>query len=281
MKTLESTILRSSKSVIAILVMLFFVSSCGNTGQNSDEEGTDTSVTTDQIEVITPETLEEYPIPTPFEITQVLEEAGAGYIVDILNSTQDVYKYETEKKQALNLGVYGADLSYSSTYNESQETMRYLQCSQDLTDKLQIQDALTQEVLDLVADNQDNKDSLYSIIKTTFFKTFENLNNNERGNISALVLAGGWIEGLYISTQIANTANNKEKVVGAIIEQKQHLKTLVATLKTYKDDENVSEVLVKIEKITAVFDEVTESISDEQLSKISSVVEEIRNEIIQ
>ena len=281
MKTLESKILRSSKSVIAILVMLFFVSSCGNTGQNSDEEGTDTSVTTDQIEVITPETLEEYPIPTPFEITQVLEEAGAGYIVDILNSTQDVYKYETEKKQALNLGVYGADLSYSSTYNESQETMRYLQCSQDLTDKLQIQDALTQEVLDLVADNQDNKDSLYSIIKTTFFKTFENLNNNERGNISALVLAGGWIEGLYISTQIANTANNKEKVVGAIIEQKQHLKTLVATLKTYKDDENVSEVLVKIEKITAVFDEVTESISDEQLSKISSVVEEIRNEIIQ
>lgn len=260
-----------------MLALAFFAFACNSQQETETEE----PELDEEVEPLTAKALSEYPIPTPFEVTKMLNEAGASYISDLLNSNQDVYKYETEKKQALNLGVYGADLSYASTYNKTQETMQYISASQELTEKLGIAAAIDQSVVDRLGENQDNQDSLYKIITNTFYKSFEELNNTGRGNISALVLAGGWIEGLYISTQLALTAENEDKVIKGIIDQKPTIKTLIATLKTYPEDENVKDVLAKLEKINTELPSEGETIGKEQLDKITKLVEEVRTSIIE
>ena len=63
----------------------------------------------------------EYPIPTSFEVTKMLQDASASYDDAVTNSPANVDKYETEWQKALNLGVYGADLSFASTFDKKGE----------------------------------------------------------------------------------------------------------------------------------------------------------------
>ncbi|MBL7984091.1 MAG: hypothetical protein JNM91_03795, partial [Flavobacteriales bacterium] len=49
-------------------------------------------------------------IPSPMETAALLKKAGAEYDKDILNDPNNRSKYTSASKQALNLGIYGADL---------------------------------------------------------------------------------------------------------------------------------------------------------------------------
>ena len=57
-----------------------------------------------------------YNVPSPLEITSMLKKAGASYNSEYLNSFKKVSEYTTMEEMALNLGVYGADLSYYRLY---------------------------------------------------------------------------------------------------------------------------------------------------------------------
>lgn len=267
-----------------MIIVMFFIFGYGCTGESTDQkendENTDTVSVTETVQE--EKKILEYPLPTPFEITQMLNDAGAGYILDILNSTANVDKYETRTEKALNLGVYGADLSYASTYNKTEEVAKYVESAKNLTDDLGIAGSLNDNVLKRIDDNIDNKDSLYQIITKTFYDTFDYLNENKQGKTSVLILAGGWIEGLYISTQLAETAQKKDEVVKGISEQKATLTTLLNTMKQYKEEGDVAQVIDKLKRIEKKYTNMEgDMLTDEQLKKISTTVEEIRNNIIQ
>jgi len=59
------------------------------------------------------------------------------------------------------------------------------------------------------------------------------LKENGRDNISALMIAGGWVEGLYIATQVAK-GNSTVELKQRIAEQKLSLKDLVGLMSTYE-----------------------------------------------
>ena len=48
----------------------------------------------------------EYPIPTSFEVTKMLQDANASYDAAVTNDPASVDKYETEWQKALNLGDF-------------------------------------------------------------------------------------------------------------------------------------------------------------------------------
>jgi len=53
-------------------------------------------------------------IPSPLEISVLLKESGSKYAPEILNSSNNLPKYNSNYKKALNLGVYGTDLGYTT-----------------------------------------------------------------------------------------------------------------------------------------------------------------------
>jgi len=192
-----------SQPLIAIVLSVALVFSACQSGKKKDDKGENKSVTTQKIDK---EEIEQdvrefvYPLPTSFEVTEMLNRIGASYILTLSNSAENVDKYLTETKQALNLGVYGADLSYASTYNQKQQIVTYMEASKKLIDALNITGALPTDILDKIEQNEDNKDELVEIITNTFYDTYEFLNVNQRGSVSMLVLAGSWVEALYITT---------------------------------------------------------------------------------
>ncbi|HMQ75565.1 MAG TPA: hypothetical protein PKE21_04310 [Flavobacteriales bacterium] len=173
-----------------------------------------------------------YNIPSPMETAALLKKAGAEYDKDILNDVKNVDRYTAASKQALNLGIYGADLSYASVNNQTQESMFYTSCAKKLADRLGVSNAFNDTTLERMEANMNDRDSLLSIISETYWSVDAYLKENERDNISALMIAGGWVEGLYIATQVAGTKDTPE-LRSRIAEQRLSLDDLLGLMDTY------------------------------------------------
>lgn len=271
-----------AKLAFFVVAMSFFVMGCGNGSTDQTDESTQDSAVTvaDQAEKLV------YPLPTPLEITTMLNKAGASYILDITNKTENVDKYFTEAAKALNLGIYGADLSYSATYNKSQETMNFFVCTKKLRDGMDIQTPENENLSSRIESNIENTDSLYDILTSSFKGTFEYLNNNGKGAISVMVLAGGWIEGLYISAELASLTEKRDDIIQGIADQKESLAKLIKLMDTYKDNQNVAEILAELHDINSIFVELPKIeganvLSKDRFEKIQSKVEAIRTKIVE
>lgn len=177
-----------------------------------------------------------YSIPSPMETAALLKKAGATYNKNILNDVNNVDKYTSASKQALNLGVYGADLSYASVFNHTQESMFYTSCAKRLADRLGVSSAFNDSTLEAMEKSQNDRDALLDIISETYWEVDRYLKVNDRESTSALMIVGGWVEGLYIATQVAGAKSTPE-LRQRIAEQKISLGDLVSLLATYDDSD--------------------------------------------
>jgi hypothetical protein len=83
------------------------------------------------------------------------------------------------------------------------------------------------------------------------------LEDNGQPAVAAMVLVGGWIEGLYISTQLIDMNEfNGNKLVSRIIDQKLSIDILINLLAKSKGNPAVDELLTQVGKLKIVFDKI-------------------------
>jgi hypothetical protein len=198
-----------------------------------------------------------YSIPSPVQMSSILRKSGAHYDLTVLSDVKNKDKYAGVQKQALNLGIYGADLSYCSIFNENQETMWYMAASKHLAEELGVLGAFDETIIERVEDNIGDRDSMMVIISETFWTLDEYFKENDRESISALIVAGGWIEGLYLTTQLYNPESPEEELITRIAEQKLTLGDLANLLASYSDDQSLADVLQDVQSLQAIYEGVT------------------------
>lgn len=275
MKTNKFDFAKFSFVLIAILAVMFVVSCVSKQAKQAE----DSSMTAKEEAF---KSVTKYPIPTAFEVIKLLNKAGATYILSINNPVENVDKYIATKSKALNLGVYGADLSYASTYQMKQETMNYLKVSKKMIDDLQITSAFNVEFAQRVEKNIDNKDSLIQIISNSFYDTYEFLLNNGKDNTSLLVMTGSWIEGLYLTTQIAVVSKNGEDFYKIVANQKEPLNKLVELMKPYENDKDIAEMTQELKPLVDIYATVgNDQITKEQFDLITKLITDVRTKVIQ
>lgn len=266
------------KACLFLFIALFTFFGC-KTKQEKEPAATEvTEKDMDKEAVI--EEISGYPMPTSFEVTKMLNDAKAPYILSICNTNENVSNYFLQKEKALNLGVYGADLSYASTYNMKQETMLYLKASRRLTDEMEISTAFNIHYFERIENNLENGDSLISIISDSFYDTYDHLIANKKDKLAILVMAGSWIEGLYITSQIALTAGDNTKFLEIIAYQKNSLNKLLNVMDHAKEDEDVAEIHSGLTDLNKIYDTIEEKITEKQLEEISNFIETLRNNIV-
>lgn len=276
MKTMKSIL---STTGIFLLAFSLVLTSCkGKTGPAADQDSLKDKSEETKDQVIKEVT--DYPLPTAFEVTTLLIEAGAGYILDLSNYTGNVDKYINLKSKALNLGVYGADLSYAATYNQSQETIQYLKATSQLIEELQISSGFNQSLVENVEKNIDNVDSLIKIITDSFYDTYRYLQENQQDELSILVMAGSWIEAIYITSQISIISKNNKELVSIIAKQDPSLTKLLEIMEPVEESDIISDVYNNLKKIKSIYIEAGESFTPEQLEKLVVEVEALRNRIV-
>ncbi len=223
-----------------------------------------------------------YPLPTSFEVTEMLNRIGAAYILTLTNPVANVEKYLTEKSKAINLGIYGADLSYASTYNQKQEVISFMDVSKKLIDALNISGAISPDIVEQVEANQDDKDKLVEIITNSFYDTYEYLNRSDRGSVSMLVLAGSWVEALYISTHISQDTYNNKEMVKIVMDQKSSLNKLVSLMEIVKDNAAVAETLSLLANIHAIYNSIEDgAITKNQMDAIIKEINVVRTKMVE
>lgn len=243
-----------------------------------------------------------YEIPPPSEIPWILQSTGADFNGSLIHDNNKSDQYlTTNSKSALNLGIYSTDIGYLSSYEKSQEALNYLTSARALADHLGVTSTFDATLLERFEGNLDSRDSLASIIDEGIGRTDEFLRNDDRKDVAALVLAGSFIEGLYIATSLVKnypTDLPKEQrdlllagLVRIILQQEEPLGNLIELLKTLDQDDMVSGLVADLEGLKANYEQldVQEKISsgqggelmeDETLGEITNQVESIRSEII-
>ena len=222
-----------------------------------------------------------YPLPQSNEVTEMLNRIGIAYMLGTSNTVENVNRYFTAKSKAYNIGVYGTDLSYASTYQMTQETMLYLEAINQLGGDLGISSIYNEDLLNSIDRNIDDKDSLVEIITITINETYDFLNKNGKGDLSILMVAGGWIEAMYLTTNVSANVYNNPEIVKIIYLHKASLNKLLDLIKSRKENPDIQELLEDFQPIKEAYDAVNSAeMEAEQVQNIASSVETLRNKII-
>ena len=244
-------------------------------------------------------------LPSPLESAMLIKSAGARFEEKLLNPVTNVNKYVTNKAMALNLGIYTCDLSFASLYEQTQLLIDYMNAAKKMADGLGILKAIEQEDIDRLEENINNSEVIMDIVSQTFMNSNSYLEDNGQPATAAIVLTGGWIEGLYISTQLVDMNDfNGNKLVGRIIDQKLSIDILINLLGNSAGDPAVDEVMVQVTRLKDVFDkikidttpvrpefdpdskttvlksEIKTDMTPAVFNELSAVVSEIRNSIV-
>ena len=250
------------KKYLIVILISSFLASCGDDTVVSEIETDSTADSTAIDSNLSPERAGKaqmifQTIPSPFETATIFEEAGAGYNQELTNSIDHVSNYTTSSQQALNLGVYGADLSYANIFDQSQESMFYMNCSKILADGLGVTAAFSPETIERIEENMNNRDSMMIIVNDAFWTCDAYLKENGQNDLSALIIIGGWVEGLYLGSSSIDRNNPSEELMGKIADQKFSLNNLLGLLETY-DNEEVNKLRDQLNSLKVVFDKVEE-----------------------
>ncbi len=226
------------------------------------------------------EALTGYPMPTAYEITDLIYDAGASYILSLSNDPQKAGEYITQRDKALNLGVYGADLCYASTYMMKQRTLFYLDASKTLIDELGISTTFNMNYAERVESNLDNRDSINHIVEDSFFDTWDHLVSNKQDILARLVVSGSWIEGMYITANIAKSARDNTTFLEILATQKNSLNKLISLLEPVQDNQDITSIYEHLKDLQVVYEGVGDSLTLEQLTSVTAKVDELRQSIV-
>jgi hypothetical protein len=199
-----------------------------------------------------------YSLPSPLETAMLIKNAGAEYDEMLMNPTANTDRYITTKSKALNLGIYSTDLSYASLFDQNQATLNYIEAAKEMADGLNILDAIDEETIKRLEDHINNRDVIIDIISETLMNSSSFLKENGLESTASVVLVGGWVEGLFIATNLVSDNNLRgNKLVERIADQKLSLDIMISLLEQSSEDKDAMDVLADIKELKAIFDKIT------------------------
>lgn len=244
-----------------------------------------------------------FSIPSPVQTSYLIKRLDISFNRSLLNDENKVNDYVTEQKQALNLGIYGADLGYAALYNEKATTIKYLSSIQKLTSQLGLDGAFDTSFYDRFKNQGAAGDSMILLMTDAFKKADFFLKESQRKPVTALILTGGWIESLYFACEL-ESKNQSSEIRTRIGEQKRSLSSVIEILEEYNQDGANDSLITKLKGLQESFEKIKSvytysapetdeekhlttfnhtlevQLSTELLKEIQNKVIEIRNEII-
>lgn len=289
-------------ATLLVATPLILLTSCG--GDEPIEEPMEEVVE----EVVEVKSEEYYQIPSPDEMFGFIKESGLKFNGELLNDPQSSSNYTDPTKQAMNFGIYSADLAYTAAYEEFNETTKYFGVVQKMAEPIGISAAFDKNLIERAQSNLNNADSLVAITNTSYFAVVDYLDQNEQGDKLGIIAASGWLETVYV---VANTTNftSDKAAVDRLADQRLTLDNLLDYFMKYEDKEDTKEMMAWLRELEVVFakevtaeentgsgislkkkdngkmvlggsNEEKTSVSEKQFNAIKDKVNEIRNKIV-
>jgi hypothetical protein len=222
-----------------------------------------------------------YPLPTSAQVIQMLTEFEVAYSIGITNPVENSKKYFTRSKRAINVGVFGADLSYATLYNQTQEVMSYLDAIRSLSNELNMSKIYYEDLYPKIKDNFDNRDTLVKLLTSQFKDTYAYLSDNDQQNLALLVVGGAWVEGMYLTTQVSDAAYQIAGISKVLLEQKKSLDTFLEITTPYLNDLIVGDFVKRLDPVKKVYEGIGTSLTEQNIKDVTKVIVGVREQIVQ
>lgn len=237
--------------VFALVLPIVFMSACKG-GKTEEETKLNMKLNNEMVKNVEDVIIT---LPSPLELSSLLKKSKANFNKTVLNNPKDYDKYTDAFHQSVAMGAYGANLGYVSYYNQTDEATAYLTSINKLGTSLNILGAFEADLLTRVEGNISNQDSLLYIITEQFDAAESYLKSVQRADAATGILAGGWIEGLYIATQINKTTPN-DLIKERVGETKLSLNSLLQLLESFKTDPNFGALDIQLRDLRIIYEDV-------------------------
>jgi hypothetical protein len=272
--------MKKAIAVIILPILIFSVSglvSCKNRSEKKDQK----KMELNEVDTIKSEIEKNvYPLPTSADVIKMLSELEVGYILGISNPVENTKKYFTSASKAINMGGYGADLSYATLYNIQQEVINFLNAIRSLANELNMSKIYDETLYGRIKDNFDNRDELVNILTEAFNSTYAYLSENDQQTLALLVVGGAWVEGMYLTTHVSEAAYQVAGIAKVLIEQKESFELFLDITKPYLEDPDIKEFVNTLEPIRKVYEGLTTSLTNQNIIDITKAIESVRSKII-
>jgi len=263
-----------NRSLFLWMAILSFLYSCSNQRSENTKAIDDVTVENSNAPKLN------VSIPNSVEVIKLLNDSGAGFIFDITNSPDGIDKYLTTQQKAINLGIYGADLTYTSIYQKQEETQKYLVNFKRMMDELHISTA-DKGMVTRIENNLQKKDSLVEIISKVLFETQQSLSDKDQDDVALLVLAGSWIEGIYLVGSTIGFAEDRAPLYKIVLKYRTTLTDLLKLMELQKDNPDFTNLYNSLNEINNLFIEIGDnSLNTDKIDVLKIKVITLRNSLI-
>jgi len=259
---------KMNKSTLLILsvVSAFYLSSCGNPEKAEDSEAHEAPKVEEPVSDGMSETF--FQVPSPGEMLTFIKMVGGqnNKNTSFLNPPSNQKNYSDTKSKGLNFGIYSCDLSYCSIFEIGSEALKYFKAVKIMGDQIGVSTAIKPETLKRIEANISVPDSLAVITDDVYFSSFEALEDSKQGPTLALVVAGGWLESIFIAVNLAKYEPNSP-IVERMADQKYTLENLIEYLKKHEADAGVAAVKADFESLLAQYNTIKEQAAHNTVKK--------------
>jgi hypothetical protein len=187
-------------------------------------------------------------IPDYNEISSTFSKLHKGFNADILLDPLLADSFNDSKENAFGLGLFIADLGYARHYERVQYCSEYLEATRKLAGKLAIGEKEFNETVPLIESKLDDNEVLFSAIDSLMNAGNVILTGKEKHGISALFLAGFWIETTYIGLSLED--GELSEISKSAMES--HFKILSQINKLFAcldDDQKIDKIKLKLSEL--------------------------------
>jgi hypothetical protein len=288
-------------SFSTLLVLLAVAWSCSSSKSDQEKNAAEFEAASGSVKEELSQLIRQ--IPSPSDIPYMIQATGADYNESLINPVTNADKYNRTDKQALNLGVYAADIGYLTSYDKTQQAIDYLNSCKSMADNLGIVGSFDIEVLKRFEENISNKDSIKMLLNNAVEQSQNYLQDESRNKLAALVVAGSFVEGLYVSTGLVNTypkdllpADTRNLVLTPVIQiilnQEASVSNLLKALTAVEQTGPVAGMVSDLQELEKAYaalnieeqlknNQGSQVLSDANLVQISEIVSRMRTSIIE
>ncbi|MCC7302949.1 MAG: hypothetical protein IT233_09930 [Bacteroidia bacterium] len=191
--------------------------------------------------------------PSPSALGKKMSNAGISYNKGLFTSSSK--SYSTKPEQAFGMGVLGAALGYACAFNNPQDALEYLGAVGRLAEQVGVASAFDQDFNKQLISSLGKTDTQDVMIDHAYKKAERHMRSNERMQLAGLMVLGGWVEGLYLATEMLHSKKDDPKAKGLYMEvwnyvsAYQHVRKLLDEYKGNADYKTFNEAFTESESV--------------------------------
>ncbi len=259
-------------SLALLVAMTFAMFSCGGGGKKDESASGEFTEAQQQVAEDIDKVIHD--LPPPSEIPFMLQATGSEFNPELISSLDGMESYKTSiDKSAMNLGVYATDVGYLASYEQVQDALLYMEACQGLAETVGIASSFDLDLLSRFEENLGNRDSLANLLNDALVVAESRLENDDRLNSAALVLAGAFVEGLYLSTMVVETYPDDllpeesknlilEPLIKIVLDQKKPLTDLISLMGDLPEDDMINYMIGELNVLKLIYNDELDEIGD-------------------